>query len=99
LAGFEPGILCSGGGRDDHFAKPPGPFFSSLVAKMIELYIPLKRALSFCQTTELTYVQKDEIFVSFSCGKRRKQCLKYIKGQSEGKKKEKMKRYGQKETR
>jgi hypothetical protein len=24
LAGFEPGILCSGGGRDDHYATPPG---------------------------------------------------------------------------
>jgi hypothetical protein len=22
LAGFEPGILCSGGGRDDHYAAP-----------------------------------------------------------------------------
>jgi hypothetical protein len=25
LAGFEPGIFCSGGGRDDQFATPPGP--------------------------------------------------------------------------
>jgi hypothetical protein len=24
LAGFEPGIFCSGGGRDDHYATPPG---------------------------------------------------------------------------
>jgi hypothetical protein len=25
LAAFEPGIFSSGGGRDDHYAKPPGP--------------------------------------------------------------------------
>jgi hypothetical protein len=24
LAGFEPGIVCSVGGRDDHYATPPG---------------------------------------------------------------------------
>jgi hypothetical protein len=24
LAGFEPGIFCSVGGRDDHYASPPG---------------------------------------------------------------------------
>jgi hypothetical protein len=24
LAGFEPGIFCSVGGRDDHYAAPPG---------------------------------------------------------------------------
>jgi hypothetical protein len=24
LAGFEPGIFCSEGGRDDHYATPPG---------------------------------------------------------------------------
>jgi hypothetical protein len=24
LAGFEPGIFCSVGGRDDHYATPPG---------------------------------------------------------------------------
>jgi hypothetical protein len=24
LAGFEPGIVCFGGGRDDHYATPPG---------------------------------------------------------------------------
>jgi hypothetical protein len=23
MASFEPGILCSGGGRDDHYATPP----------------------------------------------------------------------------
>jgi hypothetical protein len=23
-AGFEPGIFCSVGGRDDHYATPPG---------------------------------------------------------------------------
>jgi hypothetical protein len=27
LAGFEPGIFCSVGGRDDHYATPPGPAF------------------------------------------------------------------------
>jgi hypothetical protein len=25
LAGFEPGIFCSGGGHYDHYATPPGP--------------------------------------------------------------------------
>jgi hypothetical protein len=33
MAGFESRILCSGGGRDDHFATPPGlelNFFSFL---------------------------------------------------------------------
>jgi hypothetical protein len=25
LAGFEPGIFCSVGGRDDHYGTPPGP--------------------------------------------------------------------------
>jgi hypothetical protein len=24
LAGFKPGIFCSVGGRDDHYATPPG---------------------------------------------------------------------------
>jgi hypothetical protein len=24
LPGFEPGIFCSGGGNDDHYAMPPG---------------------------------------------------------------------------
>jgi hypothetical protein len=24
LAGFEPGIFCSVGGRDDHYTTPPG---------------------------------------------------------------------------
>jgi hypothetical protein len=24
LVGFEPVIFCSGGGRDDHYATPPG---------------------------------------------------------------------------
>jgi hypothetical protein len=24
LAGFEPGLFCSGGGRDDNYASPPG---------------------------------------------------------------------------
>jgi hypothetical protein len=24
MAGFEPGIFCSVGGRDDHYATPPG---------------------------------------------------------------------------
>jgi hypothetical protein len=31
LAGFEHGIFCSGDGRDNHYAKPPGQlvtFFS-----------------------------------------------------------------------
>jgi hypothetical protein len=33
LAGFEPGIFCSVGGRNDHYATPPEPnaFLSNLM--------------------------------------------------------------------
>jgi hypothetical protein len=37
LAGFEPGIFCSLGGRDDHYATPPGQygsFFKFLAANI-----------------------------------------------------------------
>jgi hypothetical protein len=31
LVGFEPGILCSVGGREDHHTLPPGQFLSFLI--------------------------------------------------------------------
>jgi hypothetical protein len=42
LAGFEPGIFCSGGGRDDHYATPPG----QTLQRQITLYIcsPVRRS-------------------------------------------------------
>jgi hypothetical protein len=38
LAGFEPGIFCSVGGRDHHYATPPRLFFS---LKKNIFYLPL----------------------------------------------------------
>jgi hypothetical protein len=35
LAGFEPGIFCSGGGTDDHYATPPGLFVGRLLIELI----------------------------------------------------------------
>jgi hypothetical protein len=37
LAGFEPGIYWSGGGRDDHYATPPEHLFSLLAMKSLPI--------------------------------------------------------------
>jgi hypothetical protein len=40
LVGFEPWIFCSVGGRDDHYATPPGlcdRIYKSLVIRFLEL--------------------------------------------------------------
>jgi hypothetical protein len=33
-AGFEPGIFCSGGGRDDHYATPRRTMYVSILYQM-----------------------------------------------------------------
>jgi hypothetical protein len=33
LAGFEPGIFCTVGGRDDHYATPPGLFCKTFIVE------------------------------------------------------------------
>jgi hypothetical protein len=40
LAGFEPGIFCSVGGRDDHYATPPGLHVSNRLRMTIRGIVP-----------------------------------------------------------
>jgi hypothetical protein len=37
LAGFEPGIFCSEGGRDDHYATPPGQEVFFIITEMAHI--------------------------------------------------------------
>jgi hypothetical protein len=39
LAGFKPGIFCSVGGRDDHYATPPGGIFINFCEKAIKIFV------------------------------------------------------------
>jgi hypothetical protein len=36
LAGFEPGIFCSGGGRDSHYATPPSQKLKCVFAVVLK---------------------------------------------------------------
>jgi hypothetical protein len=46
--GFEPGIFCSGGGRDDHYAPPPGH------------YIKFRLLTHITQYSSSSHTQKEE---------------------------------------